>query len=1067
MSDDHTNRQARGSYLLVQTRDTAGDTKIAVEYDNSLLSDSQISVAHADLSVIIVPDIEDRHVSKKTASAHLSQTLQTIAPEAQCFIFHYSSCEPGLSIWHTLVRRGVEFLHSLVREATRVEALTILSQQYQSPPHRRILDALVGIIFLGTPHITHSDLNKWAVLQHILKLRMKVPKDALAEAEAGHAMIADLSASFEDAGISLVDRDLAETAVKNERLVASNADHNDICCIIKESSLYDEVALLFEAVRSVPATPISTDDSGSNSPPTERKTIPENFSTYERQSANIPYREAKRAPRLPCYCFASHTRDSEFFGQSHVMTQLDEALLPLAKPDESSAERLRSFAICGVGGLGKTQIALEYAFSRESKFDAIFFICADSHSKIAESFSLISTKLGLSDQSVLENRTISRRSVMQWLSNPSRDANWRLDVKREADAVGMANWLIIFDNADDLSILRDYWPVGGRGAILITSRDPLAKTYLYSGVGVDLEPFSPTDGGRLLQRLSRQDNSEEVLEEAVELCNRLGGFPLAIARAAAIILRRDLTVKEFLRMYDEEMTFKDLCHETIRRPQDRYQHTLSSVWAFDILDAAAMALLDVVSLFDSESILETILSPQCYSASDGLIKEYPFSSTCYAKARTDLLKSSLVKRNKTSNQLMLHQLVQDVVRARMAPDRLQRVFEFAVSLLYQAWPKAHFRFAHKTPLWEASEQVLPHVLRLHQWWKLHKAWDLGMITKQNLTELILNSAWYLRERGNSDSAHKILKQALAICEESDQQMPKLFADALFCLSSVSSELNKCEEMYIYARRHLMQRLKVENQQELSLDVGMAYSEMGFAFYLNDMYEKAIECCDRSSAIYKKTPEFLSGEYWPHFAISHRAWALLGLGRGGEAVQGLLDTLRWRESKYGKDDTESASLAITLHVLGRIRAQQGLWAESIDALQRALISYRATVGNSYYKTAAIRVTLAENLARFEPQKARYFVHPDNMDLKLALTCLHRAYFEQALEIYALHSFCKPQYARTHMRMARFFQSQGNSDCAEKHRSQANSIYFEIVKGHRIRDRLPDESDFDKIVTIIYR
>ena len=222
-------------------------------------------------------------------------------------------------------------------------------------------------------------------------------------------------------------------------------------------------------------------------------------------------------------------------------------------------------------------------------------------------------------------------------------------------------------------------------------------------------------------------------------------------------------------------------------------------------------------------------------------------------------------------------------------------------------------------------------------------------------------------------------------------MPKLFADVLFCLSSVSQGVNENAKMYTYARRHLQQRLKVEDGKESSLDVGMAYSEMGYAFLANDMYDKAIECCETSSAIYKKTPEYLSGDYWPHFAISHQAWALLGLHRGEEAVPMLLETLRWRESKFGKDDTESAKytdsstpfpsrsntdspfhrLGFTLHVLGRIRAQQGLWDESFDSLQRALVNFRATVGKSAHRTAAVCVTLAEHLARFaQPGEAKY-------------------------------------------------------------------------------------------------
>ena len=148
------------------------------------------------------------------------------------------------------------------------------------------------------------------------------------------------------------------------------------------------------------------------SPSMRRKSSTETAPKYENLPATIPYQKQKRAPKLPCYLLASHTRNPEFFGQSNIMLQLDKALLPPSEHDDSRDAGLRSFAICGVGGLGKTQIALEYAFSRKSKFDAIFFVQAHGSSNIAESFSRILTKLQLSGRSVIESQTISRRLVM-------------------------------------------------------------------------------------------------------------------------------------------------------------------------------------------------------------------------------------------------------------------------------------------------------------------------------------------------------------------------------------------------------------------------------------------------------------------------------------------------------------------------------------------------------------------------------------------------------------------------------------------------------------------------------
>ena len=80
--------------------------------------------------------------------------------------------------------------------------------------------------------------------------------------------------------------------------------------------------------------------------------------------------------------------------------------------------------------------------------------------------------------------------------------------------------------------------------------------------------------------------------------------------------------------------------------------------------------------------------------------------------------------------------------------------------------------------------------------------------------------------------------------------------------------------------------------------------MGLAYLLNDMYEKSIESCVMARQINEKRTIFLSGCYWPFFAIIHHAQALIGLGREDEAFGMLLDTLSWREAMYGPNDTES-------------------------------------------------------------------------------------------------------------------------------------------------------------------
>lgn len=79
---------------------------------------------------------------------------------------------------------------------------------------------------------------------------------------------------------------------------------------------------------------------------------------------------------------------------------------------------LKSFEICGTGGLGKTQIEKEYVFSRMNHYDAIFWLAADDKTGLVEIFACLATQLSLEDGSENHDPTVARERVKDWLSNP-------------------------------------------------------------------------------------------------------------------------------------------------------------------------------------------------------------------------------------------------------------------------------------------------------------------------------------------------------------------------------------------------------------------------------------------------------------------------------------------------------------------------------------------------------------------------------------------------------------------------------------------------------------------------
>jgi hypothetical protein len=408
-------------------------------------------------------------------------------------------------------------------------------------------------------------------------------------------------------------------------------------------------------------------------------------------------------PRLPCHLMPL-ARNKGFFGRKEILEDLENALLP-AKGDEKSvtgSAALKSFAICGPGGMksavprqyyetllillhlgiGKTQIAVEYIHSRKNYYDAVLWVQADEPTKLAQGFYHIAIKLGLVKENSADSRdhVITREAVKSWLKDPVK--SYSLGKAHEPE---LATWVLVFDNLDDLNILYDFWPFDSPGSVIITSRDPLSKSYL-SGKGTKVDAFNPEEATEFLLKLTHREEEAEERSSGNIVAVRLGGLPLALTQMAGVIARRDLSFSEFLQVYDEESSHKDLfnLHFPYASDGSGYQHTLASVWALETLNEST-TLLDILSLLDSDGIQERILEGPRGAASLSLAG-YPMTNAAYQVARTELQTRSLITRDRGTKKMTMHRLIQDAARAKMSAERFDTVFRVAVTLLSSVWP---------------------------------------------------------------------------------------------------------------------------------------------------------------------------------------------------------------------------------------------------------------------------------------------------------------------------------------------------------------------------------------------
>jgi hypothetical protein len=176
-----------------------------------------------------------------------------------------------------------------------------------------------------------------------------------------------------------------------------------------------------------------------------------------------------------CFNSAPAIEPTHFVGRVDELDQIHTVL----RPKEATKEQQR-VVLGGVGGIGKTQLAIAYARRFQLSYTSIFWLNAASESTLSASFSSVALAIGAEDFDA-SDREQTRTTVLRWLARP-----------------GNPQWLLIFDNYDDPDLfdINRFCPNNGHGSVIITTRLPDSVT----GSALRLEPLQDlADGLRVLQ----------------------------------------------------------------------------------------------------------------------------------------------------------------------------------------------------------------------------------------------------------------------------------------------------------------------------------------------------------------------------------------------------------------------------------------------------------------------------------------------------------------------------------------------------------------------------------------
>ncbi|KAI1435893.1 hypothetical protein GGR50DRAFT_268511 [Xylaria sp. CBS 124048] len=656
----------------------------------------------------------------------------------------------------------------------------------------------------------------------------------------------------------------------------------------------------------------------------------DNYSNYSRRrSETLP----KPSSMIP------FRRDEEFVERRSILDHLHQAC---PKPGSRTA-------LIGVGGVGKTQLAIEHAYRIRAASGPrdqdlwVFWVPAGTRARVEDAFKSIADTVRIPGRNQPKANVL--QLVCQWLQE-----------KRHGP------WLLVLDGADDVNTfysvaekgprtsdigeerrsLSTYLPQDSHGSILITTRNKELASKLTSSGGTIIE-VGPMDQDRALALLEVKSRSQFDQSDGLKLIEVLRGMPLAISQAAAYIRHTTphTSVMEYLGIFRKQQL-------SVIQPDDGGiqpgRDPVATTWqiAFDHIRSirpSAAELLSFMSFFDRQGIPEPLLLGGTKKNGSQNAEENKNDTSAFDKDIAVLGDYGLVEINEEGDVFGLHELVQSSIRSWLdAQGEVEKFRKQYVSRMAHAFPTGDFRNQ------AVCQKLFPHVKTVIGYHPVDKD------TLRDLALLLYNGSWYALEQGIYATAETMAKRSIDIRKTvlgPDHPVTLVSLENLASAYRNQQRLKETEALELEVMNLRKTTLGQNHADTLTSMANLAwtYKKQDRVKEAESLFSQVMET--RKTVFGPDDPSTLS-------SMAHLASVYRSQGRLDEAASLFKQVVDTRETVLGPDHPETlasmASLASTYW-------DQGQWSEAEALELRVMETRERTLGPDHLLTATAMANLA--------------------------------------------------------------------------------------------------------------